>query len=438
METQPIPGRRPFLKTIATSVAAPSIFTNLVAASNKPSPSNTITLGCIGMGGHGTKYNMKLFLNEPDCRVLAVCDVFRSRANAAAELVDQHYEDGSCKACYDFREILSDPKIDAVVISTPDHWHVPIAKMALAAGKHVFCEKPTYCINEGKELIDAVQSSGKTFQIGLEDRSLTHYHKLVEWERNGAIGDLYHVEVTMPVGSIKPYAPPAPVPDDLNWQMWLGPAPDHPYTKTRTGAMNWRYIRDYSTGMLTDWGAHLMDTAQLAINDPLSCPVEVKAWGHEVPAGSESDIPAVYDVHYRYSNGITAHVKNSVGAEWMGQKATIRLQGSKGWVEVEGWRGKFNASDPAILKQRYSAEQSKHWQMPPSEHRNFLDCIRSGAKTTYPVETLHNLSTTLHLGLISMDLGRSLQWDPSRNRFVNDPSANKRLGRTMREDWKKA
>ena len=178
-----------------------------------------------------------------------------------------------------------------------------------------------------------------------------------------------------------------------------------------------------------------MDTAQLAINDPLVCPVMVKAWGQKPPADSESDIPAIYDVHYQYSNGVTANLKNSVGAEWLGQKATVRLQGSKGWVAVEGWAGKFTASDPEILRTKYSPETSRHWQQPSSEHRNFLDCIRSGDEPTYPVETLHDLSTTLHMGLISMDLQRPLKWDPRAGAFVGDAEANQRRGRTMRDDW---
>ena len=209
--------RRSFIKTLGL-VTVPAVIPGLLAGAPRTSPSNRITLGCIGMGGHGTNYNLKRFLAETDCQVLAVCDAFRSRTLRAKSMVDEKYGDAGCEAVHDFREIISNPAIDAVVISTPDHWHTPMAMMALDAGKHVFCEKPTYCIDEGKELIKKVRASGKVYQIGLEDRSLSHYHKLVEWERNGAIGELYHVEVIMPPGTIQPYAPPAPVPDDLDWE----------------------------------------------------------------------------------------------------------------------------------------------------------------------------------------------------------------------------
>jgi len=267
---------------------------------------------------------------------------------------------------------------------------------------------------------------------------LIKYHRLIEWQRNGEIGDLYHIDVVLPPGTINPAEDPADVPAGLNWEMWLGPAPFHPYTPNRTGWLNWRYIRDYSTGVLTDWGAHLVDTAQLAAHDPHGVAAEVKAWGEPVPPHSETDIPAIYEVHYRYTNGVTLSVKNSEGAEWLGQKASIKLLGSKGWISVDGWNGPFNASDRSILRRTYEPGESRHWPRPPSEHQNFIDCIHSGEETTYPADTLHHLSTTLHMGLISMDLGRALQWDPVQEVFINDSEANALTTREMRNDWQSA
>lgn len=428
--------RRKFLKTTLAAGVSPLVLPGLLRGQG--APSHQVTLGCIGMGGHGTNYNLKNFLGFGDCRVLAVCDAFRDRTEKAAALVDEAYGTADCHRVDDFREVMADPAIDAVVISTPDHWHVPMAVMALEAGKHVFCEKPTYCIGEGRELAAAVQRSGKIFATGLEDRSVIYYHKMVEWLRNGALGDLYHIDVTLPSGQINPAEAPAPVPEGLNWEMWLGPAPFHPYTPTRTGWLNWRYIRDYSTGVLTDWGAHLCDTAQLAADDPHGCPVEVKGWGGPVPAGSQSDIPAEYEVHYRYGNGVTLTVKNAVGEASLGAKASIRLLGSKGWVANTGWRGQFSASDEAILRTRYAPEESKFWPLPQGEHRNFLDAILAGEEPTYPAETLHQLSATLHMGLIAIDLGRVLRWDPVKETFISDAEANRRIGRTLREDWRRA
>ncbi len=420
---------------LAAGVAPMVVPSSLLGRS---APSNTLNLGFIGTGGHGTNYNLKHFLEVEGCKALVVCDAFRDRMEEAARITNAAYGNEDCRMVDDFREIMADDSLDAVVISTPDHWHVPMSLMGLAAGKHVFCEKPTYRIGEGRELVKAVAKSGKTFQTGLEDRSMIKYHMLIEWLRNGAIGDLYHVDVILPPGTINPAEDPAPVPEGLNWEMWLGPAPYHPYTPSRTGWLNWRYIRDYSTGVLTDWGAHLVDTAQLAVNDPHGTAVEVKAWGQPVPPNSETDIPAVYEVHYRYANGVTMSVKNSEGAEWLGQKATVKLLGAKGWVSVDGWNGPFGASDPMILRQKYEQHTSKHWQRPVGEHQNFIDCIRSGDEPTYTANTLHQLSTTLHMGLIAMDLERPLKWDPVKEEFSDDPEANQHTSRKLREDWKRA
>jgi len=429
--------RRSFLKSALAAGIAPMFVPSKLFGQN--APSNQLQLGHIGLGGHGTQFNLQNFLRQPDCRCAVMCDAFRDRREKAADIVNKAYGSKDCRVVEDFREIINDPSLDAVVISTPDHWHVPMSMMALDAGKHVFCEKPTYRIREGRALADKVMQTGLIFSTGLEDRSLVHYHKLVEWERNGAIGDLYHVDVALPPGQINPADEPAPVPEGLNWELWLGPAPYHPYTPTRTGWLNWRYIRDYSTGVITDWGTHLVDTAQLAANDPHGCAIEVKGWGAPIPPNSQTDIPAHFELHYRYSNGVSMTVRDRGDGEKLGKHVGIKLLGSKGWVEVYGWRGSFSASDPAILKTKYTPENSKHWPMPKGEHRNFLDSIRSGQTPTYPAETLHLLSTSLHMGLIAIDVGRPLRFDPRTERFKNDPEANQHLERsTHREDWKRA
>ncbi len=428
--------RRSFLKATLLAGVAPLVLPSRLFG--KTAPSSKLNLGFIGVGGHGTEFNLKNFLRLDGCRAVAVCDVFKDRRENAAKLVNDTYSTQDCSAENDFRTLLADPSIDAIVISTPDHWHVPMSKMALAAGKHVFCEKPTYAIREGRELEQIVRASDRTFATGLEDRSLTHYHKMVEWVRNGAIGDLHHMEVILPPGSIHPADQEASVPDGLDWNLWLGPAPFHPYTPTRTGWLNWRYIRDYSTGVLTDWGTHLVDTAQLAANDPYGCAIEVKGWGAPLPPNSQSDIPAEYDLHYRYSNGASMQIKNAVDEKWLGAKASIKLLGSKGWVSITGWQGQFEASDPKILRTKYNPDENKHWRKPTGEHKNFLDSIRSGSTPTYSAETLHLLSTTLHMGIVAMDEQRPLKWDPKQEVFIGDDEANKHLDRTLRTDWEKS
>jgi hypothetical protein len=202
-------------------------------------PSKQITLGFVGLGNEGYGHNLKAFLVESDARAVAVCDVLGSRRTRARETVDQHYSAAGCKEIADFRDLIARKDIDAVVISTPDHWHVPISLLALDAGKDVFCEKPTLTIAEGRTLAESVAHHKAVFQVGIEDRSTIYYYRMEELIRNGAIGQLQTIHVKLPAGSAFPIEQPAPVPADLDWDLWLGPAPFHPFTPTRTEAMHW-------------------------------------------------------------------------------------------------------------------------------------------------------------------------------------------------------
>jgi predicted dehydrogenase len=390
-------------------------------------PSKLFTLGFIGVGSHGVGVNLRSFLHQDACRVLAVCDVFKSRRTEVQAEVNQHYKNQDCAALADFREVLQRSDLDAVVISTPDHWHVTMALMALQAGKHVFCEKPTLTIAEGRALADAVKASGKVFATGLEDRSVIHYHKLAEIARNGRLGALKHMEVKLPKKPIFPHAAPCPVPDDLNFDLWLGPAPQRDYFPSLTDNQVWRQIRDFSGGSLTDWGAHLMDTAQVANSCEDSSPVHVSGTGI-IPPDSVNTVPREYDLNFTYSNGVTMHVQ--------ADHPYIRLEGTDGWVSCDGWRGKLDSSRPEILRQQQDPTTSKLWPRPPDEHRNFLDVLKGNATPNYSAEALHRLSTTMHLGLIAMELGRPLKWDPVKEEF-DQPDANRLRSRTMRTDWQR-
>jgi predicted dehydrogenase len=301
--------------------------------------------------------------------------------------------------------------------------------MAAEAGKDVLCEKPTLTIAEGRKLVETFDKCNRVFQIGLEDRSVIQYWMLAQWVRNGAIGDLQKIVAGLPAGRVVPKEDPIPIPPDFNYEMWLGPAPFAPYTKSRTEPMVWRQIRDYSGGMMTDWGAHLVDTAQVANFAEKTTPIEVEGKG-EIPKDAMTTTAPKFVVNYRYANGVELVVQST--------GPSIRFEGTKGWVGNNGWRGKLEASDEKILHIKYQPEESKLWPMPPSEHRNFLDCVKSRKATTYPAEDAHRLSTVLHMGNISMELGRKLKWDPKAEEFTGDDEANRLRSRVSREDWKKA
>ena len=431
--------RREFLKTtgLTAAVAAfPTIIPARVLGRN--APSNRITLGFIGMGGQGTQMNLKTFLTYDDCHAVTVCDAYMGRAQKAQKIVHEHYGNTDCRAVQDFREILADPAIDAVVISTPDHWHVPISLMAMKAGRDVFCEKPTLNIEEGRVFADAFAASDRIFQAGIEDRSKIHFHKMVEWVKNGAVGKLEQIKVQMPAGVSFPQDKPADIPADLDWNLWQGPAAHRDFTQERTKPFNWRNISLYSKGAILDMGAHLIDTAQLAANAPEVCPVEVSGTG-EIPTGGATDVPVKYNLDYRYSNGVDVNVKNGPKGWWDPKGCHIEFIGDKGWIKQIGWGAKIEASDKNILRTKYKPDESKHFPRPQREQRNFLDCIKSRSKdTTYPAIDLHELSTTCHMGVICIQTGRKLKWNPKKEAFIGDDEANRLTKSPAPRKWETA
>ena len=426
----PTPSRRSFVKSglagILAASAAPQFVTSRVLGAN--APSRKVTLGFIGVGTHGFGVNLMSFLQQDDCEVLAVCDVFGRRREKARLAVEENRGTKNCVEIADFRALLARPDIDAVVISTPDHWHVPMALMALEAGKKVFCEKPTLTIAEGRELTAAVKRRGALFAVGLEDRAVIYYHKLAEAVRNGAIGKLERIKVGLPIKPIYPLEEPAPVPADLNYELWLGPAPFRPYTPSLTDAQVWRQIRDFSGGSLTDWGAHLIDTAQVANFSEKSGPVSVTGRG-KIPANSINTVPQTYELTYTYENGVTLDV--------VSEKPFIRFEGTKGWVGNTGWSGPLAGSDMEVFRRTYDPKTNKLWPMRPREQRDFLDCLKSGTEPMYNAEALHRLSTTLHIGAIAMELEKPLRWNPDTEAF-DDAKANALRQRARRQDWQRA
>jgi predicted dehydrogenase len=423
--------RRTFLRSGLAAIVAAGVAPQFAGPRvlGAQAPSRRVNLGFIGVGGQGHDVNLRSFLQQEDCVARAVCDAYASRTKRAKQTVDTHYGNADCLAFADFRELLARPDIDAVVISTPDHWHVPMSLLALAAGKHVFCEKPTLTIAEGRELAEAVRRSGRVFATGLEDRAVIQYHLLAEAVRNGAIGELRHIEIGLPEKPVFPREDPAPVPPDLHYELWLGPAPFRPYSPSLTNGQVWRQIRDFSGGSLTDWGAHLVDTAQVANFSEESGPVAVEGSG-EIAPDSLNSVPHTYRLAYRYANGVTMNVASTGVA--------LRFEGTAGWVGNKGWEGRLEGSDVSVFRRRYEPAANKLWPRRPREQRDFLDCLRDGTPPMYTAEALHRLSTALHIGAIALELGRPLRWDPAREAFPDDDAANALRHRASRPDWKNA
>ncbi len=417
--------RRHFVRAAAAAIVAPCIIPSRVLGAD--APSKRINVGFIGTGDHGTGWNLRRYMNHADARVLVVCDVDGGRMRAAKEIVDTQYLNKDCAMTKDFREVLARKDIDAVMISTPDHWHTLISVMAVRAGKDVQCEKPTLTINEGKILIKEVRRHGRVFQTSTEDRSVPVYHRMAELVRNGRIGRLQRIEVILPKQPNVPGDPtPQPVPADLDYEMWLGPAPRAPYTKDRVH-FNFRWISDYSGGIICDWGAHLFDTAQWGNNTERSGPVEVDGKGTFWEGGLYNTVKD-YSVTYRYANGVVMTCTPG--------DPSIKFIGSEGWVGNRGWLGKLEASSKEILESVIGPSEIHLYTNPAGEHRDFLDCVKSRKDPYFPVDIGHRVSTVCHLANISIRLGRKLKWDPTAERFVGDAAANRMLTRPMRSPWK--
>jgi myo-inositol 2-dehydrogenase / D-chiro-inositol 1-dehydrogenase len=423
--------RRGFLKGVAVAGAAVAIPQYIPATAlgkdGATAPGDRIAMGFIGTGSHGVGANLQSFLRHRDSQVVALCDVDKPRMVNANNLVKQIYGNGF-KGCFttgDWREVIARDDIDAVMISTPDHWHAPMAIAAARAGKDVACEKPTVTIEEGRAIANIVKRYATVFQLTTEDRSIGVYHRMAELVRNGRIGKLHTIRVSLPGGPGKKGNPtPQPVPEGFDYEMWLGPAPWAPYTKDRCH-YDFRWIRDYSGGQLADWGAHLFDTAQWANDTEHTGPVEIEGHGIAHKDGLY-DTAHTYHLEYLYANGVRMIVDSG--------SADLRFEGTEGWVGNRGWRGPLKASSPKISSSIIGPGEI-HLFKGNGEQRNFLDCVRTRKAPYFPAEIGHRCCTLAHLGNIAMDLGRKVRWNPDTEEFVNDAQANRLRSRAMRGPW---
>jgi len=424
--------RRHFLKRAAGASVAAVGFPYLVRSSalgnaGTVAASERITVGFIGTGGHGIGMNLKSFLAQPDAQAVAVCDVDPVNLKRGRDTVNVKYGNTDCATYSDFREVLARGDIDAAMISTPDHWHVPISIAAAKAGKDVECEKPTLTIEEGRVLCDVMKRYGRVFQWSTEDRSVDVYHRMCELVRNGRIGKVHTIRVELPSGPDTAGDPkPMPVPDGFDYDMWVGPAPWAPYTKGRCH-WNFRWIQDYSGGMLTDWGAHLLDGAQWGNDTEHTGPVEVDGKGEFWQDGLYNTAKE-FHIEYKYADGVRLIVTSGT--------PSLRFEGSEGWIGNRGWRAPLQAEPKSILDSVIGPNEIHLYTCKAGEQRNFLDCVKSRKDCYFPPEIGQRCFTIAHIGNISMLLGRKLRWKPETERFVNDEQANRMLSRTMRSPWR--
>jgi len=425
--------RRKFLAKVAGTAAGAAAFSYFVPSSalgkaGTVAPSNRIVMGAIGVGSKGTR-NMLTFTSRADVQMVAVCDVDAGHRDNAANRINANYGNRDCAAYNDFRQLIARNDIDAVSIGTPDHWHAIPAVAAARAKKDIFAEKPlAYTISEGRAICDAVNQYRVVWQTGSQQRSDRRFRFACELVRNGRIGRVHTVRVGLPAGGSDrkgKASEPVPVPQGFDYDMWLGPAPWAAYCPDRCHG-NFRWVTDYSGGQITDWAGHHCDIALWGTGTELRGPVQIEGKGK---APDEGLWNTVYEYGFvcRFAEGFTMIV-----ADNRQHRQGVLFEGTDGWVYVR--RGEIDANPQSLLESDIGPREI-HLYESTNHKGNFIDCVRTRRPTVAPVEPAHRAISIGHLGLIAMKLERKLNWDPAKERFVNDPQADRLLARPMRSPW---
>lgn len=435
--------RRQVLKATAAGLAVPTFLPSHLFGAD--APSKKITMGFIGVGWMGSG-NLGSFLGLKDCQVVAIADVQQKPLNEAVERVNKQYGNKDCKAYKDFRELLARNDIDAVCISTPDHWHSIPAIEAAKAGKDIYCEKPlSHSFAEGVAMVKAVVENKRIWQTGSWQRSVANFRQGSELVLNGYIGKVKRVEVGLPSGHADFQGtgnkcdngdPPAGV----DYDFWVGPAKMIPFNNCRFNK-NWRWCYNFGGGQLMDWIGHHGDIAHWGLTsstygvgpDDKIGPLEVSATAVFPPKDAVWNTATKFKVECKYPNDIEliisgGHPGIRGGTKWIG---------ADGWVWVD--RGGFETSDPKwkeeIQKREKKGDLKVQLPISPGHQRQFLDCVKSRKRTLTPIEIAHRSQTPGHLGYIASVLGRKLKWDAAKQEFVDDTEANRMLAPPLRKPW---
>lgn len=395
--------RRQFLRSVLALGITPCIIpSSALGADGHTAPSNRIVLACIGVGSRGLT-NAGSIMDYSEAQLVAVCDVQKSKGETAKTMVDRHYRNSDCKAYNDFRDITMRPDIDAVIISTPDHWHALMSVDAMRHGKDVFCEKPeSLTVREGRAVVEATRRYSRVFSGGSQ-RVWEEYKWFHQMVRGGEIGDVIEGYVDTSGPSTPCTLPGEPVPEGLDWELWLGPAPWAPYHATRLDFRPWR---DYSGGGMTDWGAHgfggLLFCLQLHETGPATI---------TPPNGKE-----VKHLTYEFAN----------------HQRIIHRPGKAGQITIRGTRRAITKQQepritpPSVVIPNYKGNGIQG---------DFLHCVKTRQRPFRDVEVAHRTMTVCHLGNIAYWLNRPIKWDPIQEEIIGDAEASRWLSRPLRSPW---
>ena len=427
--------RREFLKAAPGALVGAAAFPTIVSASvlgrGAVPPSDRIVMAGIGFGMQGPP-NMRSFLGKGEVQWVAVCDLDDTALFKARDVVNEQYGNEDCATYKDYRELFARGDLDAVSIAVPDHWHAILSIAAVQAGLDVYGEKPfTHSLREGRLLCDAVKRYGRVWQTGSWQRSVDNFHRAAELIRNGRIGKVQRVEVGLPsghydfAGTFGQDAVTSP-PAGFDYETWIGPAPWTPYCKSRVH-MNWRWNMDFGGGQLMDWVGHHLDIAHWGLGFDYAGPVKVSGKG-EFPATGIYNSPTRYRVETVYADGTPivlagGYPEIQSGTKWIGEY---------GWVWVN--RGGFE-SQPARLVSEVIGPNETRLTRSRDHYQNFLDSVRSRALTITPAEVAHRSASVGHLGVIAIETGRTIRWDPATETLIDDPAAERLLSRAYRRPY---
>lgn len=424
----------------------------------KNGPNSKIQIGHIGVGRIARGHDIPETIKHDIARYVAVSDVDTHRMADGKKLIEDYYKKNGkgdnylqVKMHQDYRDLLADPSIDAVVISTPDHWHAQPAMEAALAGKDIYLQKPTsLTIEEGRMMSDTIHRTGAVFQLGSQQRSLNpwpQFHKACELVRNGRIGDLKRIKVGLPGDPGGDAEPEMPVPENLDYDMWLGSTPEVYYTEKRVHPQKgydrpgWLRCEQFGAGMITGWGVHHIDIAHWGMGTEFTGPVEIEGRA-EFPQSGLWNVHGSFNIKAKYPNDVEMEVSGDF-------PNGVRFEGTDGWIFVT--RGNvqvtdsdpvssnnqdapFQASDPKILNSVIGPDEI-HLYESPEQHKNWLDCIISRNLTISPAEVAHRSCSACLLFHISMKIPGKLHWDPVKERFKNNDAANEMLSRHQRHPY---
>ncbi len=429
MKPHPTTSRRQFLAATLVAGSAPWLLpSRLWAASAQAKPSERIVMGFIGVGTQG-RHLLNSFLPHDTVEIVAVCDVDTTRREHHRKVVDDFYQARNrqgfkgCTAYADFRELIGREDIQAVVIATPDHWHAYPVVLAAKAGKDIYCEKPlSLTVAEAKTMLDTARKHRIVFQTGSMQRSMSEFYRACSLVRNGRIGKIKQVIAGVGHPSRWCDLPEEPVEPGLDWDFWLGPAPKRPYNSVLSPRgvhqhfPDWRSYREYSGGMMTDWGAHHFDIGQWGLGMDESGPVEI------IPP---EDPKKGTGLRYVYASGAEMiHDASKGGALFIGESGKIFVD-----------RGQFKP-EPESLRDEKIEDLPIQLYKSTNHYKDFVDCIRSRQRPICDVEVGARSVTVCHLGNLAYWHGRRIQWDPAKWKVVGDREANRWLDVEKRGPWK--